>query len=168
MRSLSAHEIAISMGRTGLSPNVAIRTVLDNMSKTVGARTRRTKTTRNRTRQRDRLMQGKMFTSGIQLHRQLFRHHRGQIHQSYSPPKNPGNERGNFDQILDIFRLVHIADICILNQTFRCLAYRKRLKLTKNPILAFFENIIQKIQYGFTFFFSSAYINRNLLEPKST
>ena len=36
MRSLSAHEIAISMGRTGLSPNVAILTVLDNMSKTVG------------------------------------------------------------------------------------------------------------------------------------
>ena len=36
MRSLSAYEIALGMGKQQLSPNVAIRTALDNMSNTVG------------------------------------------------------------------------------------------------------------------------------------
>ena len=36
MRSLSAYEIAIGMGREKLSPNIAIRSALDNMSNTVG------------------------------------------------------------------------------------------------------------------------------------
>ena len=36
MRSLAAYEIAIGMGRLHLSPNIAIRSALDNMSDTVG------------------------------------------------------------------------------------------------------------------------------------
>ena len=36
MRSLAAYEIAIGMGRLHLSPNIAIRSALDNMSSTVG------------------------------------------------------------------------------------------------------------------------------------
>ena len=36
MRSLSAYEIALGMGRQNLAPNVAIRTALDTMSNTVG------------------------------------------------------------------------------------------------------------------------------------
>ena len=36
MRSLAAYEIAIGMERLHLSPNIAIRSALDNMSNTVG------------------------------------------------------------------------------------------------------------------------------------
>ena len=36
MRSLAAYEIAIGMGRLHLSPIIAIRSALDNMSNTVG------------------------------------------------------------------------------------------------------------------------------------
>ena len=36
MRSLSAYEIALGMGKQQLLPNVAIRAALDNMSNTVG------------------------------------------------------------------------------------------------------------------------------------
>ncbi len=36
MRSLAAYEIAVGMGKLHLSPNMAIRSALDNMSNTVG------------------------------------------------------------------------------------------------------------------------------------
>ena len=63
--------------------------------------------------------------------------------------------------------MAHMVHICIWVGCFRCLTCRKGLKLTKNPILACFENVTCEIMDAKCSKFNSAYLGRNLTDLKT-